>query len=281
MFSRHRGHTFVAPPTDNAITIYISENTFDFNLLARIGAAFSVATTVTIRVETGVIVASLSTGTPAMDLSNVMFAGSTLRLINNGYIQGRGGDGGDGAYFRDVGDNTEVIENAQDGRDGGDAIVGPGAGITFEITNGAGRIWGGGGGGGGGGLSNRANENESLSAGGGGGGGAGGGAGGRALAGGNRDANAAAVDGAHGSTGVNGTFGTGGAGGQANNATGGAGGAGGDWGAAGSAGVSPTSFTHDEPGGAGGAAGKAIELNGGAATFLNGSGSPNVRGAVS
>ena len=31
---------------------------------------------------------------------------------------------------------------------------------------------------------------------------------------------------------------------------------------------------------AGGAAGKAIELNGGAATFISGSGTPNVKGAV-
>jgi hypothetical protein len=278
MFSRHRGHTFVAPPTDDSITISIASNTFDFNLLAYLGAALAGPTTVTIRVETGVIVQALSTGTPAMDLQNVMFAGSTLRLLNFGYIQGMGGRGGKGSSMLDQGAGLGGGENhaAEDGRAGGNAISGPGTGITFEITNGAGRIRAGGGGGGGGGASVPINAGTRIANGGGGGGGAGGGEAGY----GGKAVNVDAGDGTDGSTGVNGAAGTGGAG--ANSGADGAnGGAGGDWGVAGSNGASPASLGSTLNPGTGGAAGKAVELNGGTASFLSGGGSPNVRGAVS
>lgn len=274
MFSRHRGHTFVAPPTDNEVTIYISENTFDFNLLARIGAAFTQITTVTIRIDTGVIVQALSPGTPALDTANVMFAGSVLRIINNGYIIGAGGAGGGGSacFEETAGADTNEFHGAQDGRDGGNALRGPGAGITCQVTNGAGRIWSGGGGGGGGGSS----ATNGGGAGGGGGGGAGGGA--------SSDAGAVgtivAGQGAGGSTGVDGVGGAGGAGTSSGSASGQAGGAGGDYGEAGTDGTAAVGGVLNVPRGLGGTAGLAVDQNGGTVTFLNGGGAPNVLGAI-
>lgn len=128
----------------------ISANTSYFNVKAQAIAAgwdqvAPLAATITVNAE--IYVWSDSTGTPAFDTGSGLPAGSTLTLINNGKIIGKGGQGG--------GVNTA-------GSPGGVAMN---ITIPATINSTSGYIAGGGGGGGG-------------SANGSGGGGAGGGAGG-------------------------------------------------------------------------------------------------------
>ncbi len=266
-----------------AYSYTISENTTDWNLAAKVGTPGG-AITVNITVAVGVIIQALSTGTPAMDLSGLV-AGSTVNLFDNGYILGHGGDGGNGSWAGVFRDNPEAAGSslgATVGRDGGPAIKGPGAGITFNITNANGHIWGGGGGGGGGGSKALVNAGGANGAGGGGGGGAGGGRGGYVQPNGNNPS--ASADGGHGSTGPNGAAGSGGAGLSNLSGTGDVGGAGGDWGAAGTAGSFPGGGSSwNGINSNGGNAGKAIELNGGGVPtwVISGSGAPNVKGSVS
>lgn len=261
------------------VPITIDSNSIDWNLKAIVGTLGSPAT-INILVTAGTIIESSSTGTPAMDLSGLI-SGCTVNLTNLGYILGRGGRGGRGGGAAYPGSGA-TYQRALDGQPGGQAIKGPGSGCTFNITNGSGFIWGGGGGGGGGGAS--ANQVATGVANGG-----GGGAGSGAAFGGEPGlvaepvvGTALATAGGDSTSGVNGTFGA--AGTSASAGTGAAakaGGAGGDWGAAGTAGVADTTFTNQVGAGAAGAAGKAAELSGGSATFVSGSGSPNVKGAVS
>jgi hypothetical protein len=266
------------------LPITISSNCLNWSLKAILGTLGSPAT-INILVTKGTIVQSLNALTPAMDLSGLI-SGCTVNLTNLGYIQGKGGDGGDGASGAYPGSGTTVI-GATAGANGGNAILGPGSGCTFNITNGNGNIWGGGGGGGAGGAYDGISGGTGCGNAAGAGGGAGGGKGGRGgrgqyIAG----AYAPGADGGGGSVGVNGTFGTAGNSGTGANAGGGQSGtsqSGGNWGTAGTAGTNPATTTtgHYTPFSAGGAAGKAIELSGGSATFVSGSGSPNVQGAVS
>jgi len=258
--------------TGTTYSYTLAENTLDWNLLARVGTVGS-AITVNVTVNQGVIIQASTSGTPAMDLSGLP-AGSTVNLINSGYILGKGGKGGIGGSFARAAGDAYSTNQGTAGRNGGNAVLGVGTGRTFNITNTNGFIWGGGGGGGGGGFDSVVGNVGA--AGGGGGGGAGGGDGG--------DEGAAQysshVRGTQGSTGSTGPSGAGGAGGGgASSGTAGyAGGAGGGFGAAGTAG----SVGADANNGAAGTAGKAIELNGGSApTFTGGSGSPNIKGAVS
>ena len=241
------------------------------------------AATFTIVITQGTILYATDTATPALDLRGFA-SGSTINITNNGYILGHGGDGSQGGIFFDTTDASWLAMAGIAGRDGGNALYGPGVGITVNLTNANGFVWGGGGGGGGGGVSADGGSNANYAAGGGGGGGAGSGSAGDGfrIATGSGGLISAGV-GTNGGNGPSGANGTGGAGAQNGTATGGAGGAGGDWGVTGSGGVSPTGEAQDYAGGAGGLAGKAIELNGGLATFniLSGSGSPNIEGAVS
>lgn len=270
MFARHRGHSLSVIVDPNTFSFVVDRNAFDLNLREFIGQTFATPVTIVIRVETGVIIQALTTGTPALDLDANLPSGSIIRLYNNGYILGMGGMGGNGAAFYDqgsgLGNGTNIGADA--GRNGGLALRGPGVDVTFEITNGAGHIWGGGGGGGGGGLTQGSSATANGGGGGGGAGGGGAGRGGKATSGGGDNA----TDGAHGSSGVDGAPGAGGAG-DSNTTSGGNGGAGGDWGAAGSSGS-------DSNPGAGGAAGVAIDQNGGTATFISGNGAPNLKGGV-
>lgn len=228
---------------------------------------------INVTVAAGTRIWSDVTSSYALDTSGFA-SGSVINLTNNGLIEGKGGEGGEGATAdEESGVETNSLLRGTDGRAGGGAIFGPGSGRTLNVTNANGRIWGGGGGGGGGG----AIASNGQSSGGGGGGGAGGGRGGAPgapqLVAGNR--------GGDGSVGMTGTFGAGGAGANNGTATGGAGGAGGDYGAAGTAGTDPGSSTIEgQPGGAG-AAGKSIEFNGGTVNILSGGSPPNLRGTAS
>ncbi len=208
----------------------------------------------TFRVSAGSNIGSLSTATPAGDF-NGFATGSTISIVNEGVIHGRGGRGGRGAFAGDV-SSADLFGDATAGGAGGDAIRGPSNATTSTITNINGRILGGGGGGGGAGGGESGDGGSIVSANG--------------------------SPGLPGSVGRNGTFGTGGTGADTGGTgTAGLGGDGGAYGAAGSNGQSQTANTLDGAPGTGGAAGRAFNVNGGTApTFINGNTSPNVEGAV-
>jgi hypothetical protein len=261
------------------LPLTIDSNCVDWNLSAIIGT-LSAPATINILVTKGTIMEASSTGTPAMDLSGLI-SGCTVNLTNLGSILGKGGRGGRGAGAGYPGSGA-TYQYGTAGQLGGKAILGPGSGCTFNITNGAGFIWGGGGGGGAGGVSANQTATGVANSG-------GGGAGSGAAFGGDPGTvaepvvgTALASMGGDSTSGVNGTFGAAGA--LATTGTGAhaaASGAGGDWGAAGAAGTTDTTFTFQIPFTAGGAAGKSIEYSGGSATFLSGSGSPNLKGVAS
>ena len=145
----------------------ISTNTLNYNLMADVLVSgwdqdFPINAKVT--VATGVYVGSANTGQPAFSTGSNFPAGSTLELINNGSILGRGGRGGLGYWYattaQKAGENGGIALSAQHG---------------IAIQN-NGTIGGGGGGGGAGGSTTVVDECQGFTmegAGGGGGGGAG------------------------------------------------------------------------------------------------------------
>lgn len=77
----------------------ISSNTNDYNLRnAAIAGGWDqiLALNATITINAGVFVGSSSTGSPGFTTGSSFPVGSTLTVINNGYIVGRGGNGGSG-----------------------------------------------------------------------------------------------------------------------------------------------------------------------------------------
>lgn len=237
------------------------------------------AVTVTVTIATGALITSLSPAAPAMNFSGFA-SGSVISLVNNGRIMGHGGRGGMGGVLSRLGSTTDSTWAGKPGGAGGTAVKGPGSGRTFNITNASGYIFGGGGGGGGGGCT--ADDGAGPANGGGGGGGAGGGVGGfgETMIYPDGAISSTATDGGHGTFELSSANGAAGTGTSAPSTSGGSGGAGGDWGAAGSNGASPTANTTDAPGGTGGAAGKAVDLNGGSATFVSGNDGTHVKGAI-
>jgi YD repeat-containing protein len=191
----------------------------------------------TVTINSAVVISASSTSNYAFDTGASFPAGSTLTLINNGYIIGMGGAGGSGG--RGVPDTSS--EDGHPGFAGGPAFR---AQHSIAVTN-NGTIGGGGGGGGGGGSGD-----EGLVSGGGGGGG--------------RSGRANAAGGWNGGgTGTYSSAGGGAAGGCAEAGGGycwdasGPGAAGGGWGSAGSA----APVEGDLPGGIGGAGGAAVVGN--------------------
>lgn len=272
-----RARSSIGVATPGTSTLVLAGNETDVNLFARAGSPGGVVT-VNLTTAAGVVVRASSPATPAMDFTGFA-SGSTINWTNLGWILGAGGDGGNGAEIGASGSTVTDLSAGSAGQPAGPAVTGPGTGRNFNITNAAGFIWGGGGGGGGGGG---VGSGAPMSAnGGGGGGGAGSGRAGQ----GGRSASNAGVNGTNGTAGgggSNGDFGAGGAGnhgGGTSNA--GAGGNGGTWGSAGAAGTTVSGSGQQGVAGTGGAAGKAINLNGGSATFVSGSGGPNVKGSVS
>lgn len=236
-------------------------------------------------------ITSTTPGTPGLDLRGFA-SGSVLNVVLAGPILGPAGEGGDGAsvgntFGEDGGSGRRGISGhgARGGRNGGTAIIGPGTGVTFNLSALGGYAFGGGGGGGGGGASVNFNGDTNAAAGGGGGAGAGGARGGRegvaVAASTSAAATAIALAGEDSTGGLNGTLGEGGAGDENGTATGGDGGDGGDWGADGDAGESPAGQDRDYAGGAAGTGGKAIDLNGGSVTISDGNDSTHIKGDVS
>jgi len=127
----------------------ISSDTTNYNLKsAAIAAGWdqTVPLVATITINAGVYVYSTSTGSYAFDTGSSFFAGSTLALINNGIILGRGGDGGQGAFYNSGTDS--IVGANRNGTTAGPAFI---ARYAISVTN-NGTIGGGGGGGGGSGL---------------------------------------------------------------------------------------------------------------------------------
>lgn len=263
-------------------TVRVIANTTGFNLLAALGTVVG-SITATVIVAAGVVIQSVNTGTPAMDLSGLP-SGSTVNLLNSGYILGCGGDGADGAVASFPGSGASILSSSI-GKAGGNAITGPGSSNTLNITNGNGHIWGGGGGGGGGGAYDGVSSGNGCANAGGGGGGAGGGKGGKGgrgvfISGGG----SSGADGGPGSAGPTGIGGALGGPSTSGTAMAGVSGVGGTYGVAGATGTAPATVVTGHTGlfTAGGVAGKAIELLGaGAPTFLSGGTAPNILGAVS
>lgn len=149
----------------NSFTHSITKNIQNYNLyymiLAHGGSPGSVNATIT--VGGNVYLWSDKINSPALNFSDV---GGTIGLINNGYIMGKGGNGG--ALYAD-----ETGASSLSGKAGGDAIklhlVNP------TINNGGGYVLGGGGGGGSAGSGTAGGSEYNY---GGGGGGAGAGQGG-------------------------------------------------------------------------------------------------------
>ena len=118
----------------------ISSDTTNYNLKsAAIAAGWTqtVPLVATITINSSIYVYSTSTGSYAFDTGSSFYSGSTLALVNNGTILGRGGDGGTGGLNATAGTA---------GGAGGPAFI---ARYAINVTN-NGTIGGGGGGGGGG-----------------------------------------------------------------------------------------------------------------------------------
>lgn len=225
--------------TSPTFSFAIASNTTNANLRTlAVNAGWNQSSAVVATINSGVVVYSTSTGTPALTV-NGSFPGG-VQLVNNGTILGAGGAGGKGSDF--------TPSNMTAGGGGG---LGLSVSVAVSINN-VNRISGGGGGGGGG---NRTFFNPGGKGGGiltGSGGGGGGGIG----------------NGAGGATGVNndppfstsgsaGTLTSNGTGGLGSCGAGGAGGNGGSYGAAGSAGGNSAYGV----GASGGAAGAAVAGN--------------------
>lgn len=126
----------------SAITIAVVSNVQNLNIKsAAIAAGWNGTSpiTVNVTVNSGVIVSSASTGSPAVTTDTGWPAGCVINLTNNGIICGKGGNGG-------VGNTTWAVTESMNGTAGGVAIS---ALQAIVITNN--NIIGGGGGGGGGG----------------------------------------------------------------------------------------------------------------------------------
>jgi hypothetical protein len=221
-------------------TILVAASSNDYNLRTAAGNPPYQAT-VTCKINSGVEIGSSSTATPGWDTGSSWPKGSKLRIVNEGYILGKQGNGGNGTS----------LGTGLPGQDGGNAVK---LYEDLKIDN-AGILGGGGGGGGGGGV------NPVSSAG---GGGTGGGKG-------NGIAGTAAGTGEAGNVGTSTTGGNGGRGSPVGAGIGGAAGVNGTRGEAytvsggGGGGIGADGGGGDANGpigGTGGNGGKAVALNG-------------------
>ena len=200
------------------------------------------AVVVTATVQSGALVSATSTSIPALRPGTAWPSGTTITLINNGTIAGRGGDGGHGG-------SNLTGETGGPGADGAAGGLGiDAAGWPLNIDNSAGIISGGSGGGGGGSAAG------SVIGGGGGGGGWPYGAGG--VGGSRSQSSSPGWWGGNGSSSVTAGVGGNAGAGAVDYVTAGDGGNGGGWAASGTAG-SAAQFA----GGAGGNPGDCIHNN--------------------
>ena len=232
------------------IPLTISTDQYNYNIFTNAGSPGSICS-VTLTVNTGVVVTQL------IDSAAGGWAvGSTLLIVNNGHIDGVGGNGGDGGAGSG-GAGTG-------GSNGGRAIDTNHVNLAVSINNTNGYIFGGGGGGAGG-------AGNSSNYGGGGGGGRGSGLGG--YKGGTTGGGTQATVGGDASFSAAGVHGTGsvylGFGGED-------GADGGDWGAFG--GDAPAYF--GAPLRSGGGPGYAVYAYTGTLSWLGGNNGSQVKGSV-
>lgn len=216
----------------NQFAFTISSNQINANLRTlAVNAGWNQSSKVVATIGSGVYISSNSTGTPGLTV-NGSFPGG-VELVNNGFIVGMGGNGGNGPT---AGPNLTV----------GAGTAGAGGGLAFSVGSAVtvtnnGTIAGGGGGGGGG-RSSAYNGDKGSQNNYGGGGGGGGRSGNANSSGGSGGAASATtgtfISGVSGNAGTVSSAGSGGNGGYGIAAGGfrGGGGTGGGWGAAGSTG---------------------------------------------
>ena len=119
---------------DQGLLVVVENDVTDFNFRTVYDRSYAPpqsGDTITCLIESGVKVGGSSNTNYAFDVGTWNESGITLKLINNGYIVGKGGNGGNNS-------------GAKDGEDGGDALY---TRHAITITN-NGTIGGGGGGGG-------------------------------------------------------------------------------------------------------------------------------------
>lgn len=248
---------FYGSANRNAVNLTIAGNTFSYDVFANRGPTYIPGISdVTVTVNPGVTVGSASVPAYAMLVPSGFSPGDTVRIINNGVIQGMGGAAGSGG-------SVPTFINplpGNPGAGGGNAVF---VNRPTVITNNGVIASGGGGAGGGGALQfNFSPKATGYYQGGGGGGGAGFNAG----AGGGGGTSPAPISIAQGNPGSPGTSPAGGAGGGRRPVPGvptaysGAGGTGGGRGAAGAAGETSVGSV-PRPGGSGGPAGNYIVGN--------------------
>lgn len=244
---------------------FIGSDDTNFNLRTEIGNPTSARKVLAI-LDTGATLSATNNTTPAFDTGSGWNASAQLRLINDGNIKGRGGNGGEGNQPLD--DHPTV---------GFDAIN---LQKDLEVDNDNGNVFGGGGGGGGGGYDSGFTV---IGSGGGGGGGAGVAPGGAAGINGvcpvtNISPTAGAAGTIGGGNAAGGTRGTCDAGGGP--LIGGDGGDGGDWGETGEDGDEAIVFgSFQGPPDDGAVGGKAVDLNGNTITWIAGNNPAQVKGA--
>jgi hypothetical protein len=226
----------------------ITSNINDANLRTlALAAGWNGVSKVIATINAGVVVGASSTGSYGLTINGSFPLGG--RLINKGYVIGRGGNGGSGA-------SSGIPVAATSGTAGGPALL---VSVPFEIDNSAATIGGGGGGGGGGGS---AAGSET---------GGGGGGGGRSS-----NVNSSGGGGGYGSiayggSGGPGSFATAGGGGPAGTGSAissGAGGGGGGWGSSGASGVNSGNSGSPWHNGVGGSAGGAAVVGNSNITWI-------------
>lgn len=245
----HNALAGASAPTIPPFAFSISTNQTNANLRAlAVSAGWDQNAPVSATINSGIIISSNATGTPALTVDGSFPNGVTL--TNSGNIVGMGGAGGNGG----TGSASGTVGG--NGGAGGTALS-----VSVAVTiNNTGTVAGGGGGGGGGGVRQSGDPSKGFSyfAGGGGGGG--------------RSSNAAnsaggAIGGPYnlfavaGAAGTYSAAGSGGRGaGDSTTSGGDRGGDGGGWGAAGQAGyyATPSGTTSYRAPGSGGAAGNAV-----------------------
>lgn len=223
------------------INLSIASPAYNYDVYTNRGPTYVAGSSdITVTISPGVTVGSTSTGSYAFLVPSAFNPGDTVTVINQGVIQGRGGDGGSAAIVPGPG-------NGQPGGTGGNAVY---VNRPTTITN-NGTLAGGGGGGGGG---SSAQPEGGFQIGGGGGGGGAGFDGGTGGAGRGNPGISPPTPGVPGSPGTSSAGGAGGPGRTLQDASSGAGGAGGGRGASGTSGSgTPQGIFFGGPGGSAGA----------------------------
>ena len=131
-------------PVVSVTNLVISSDTANYNIATALGDPIA-PKSVILTINSGVKVYSNSTSQPALD-TGTLPSGSTVKIVNNGYIVGKGGDGGRGGGVWSGGCCwNQSVDPARVGNAGGNALE---LRLPVTIDNTNGNIWGGGGGGG-------------------------------------------------------------------------------------------------------------------------------------